>query len=591
MIGNFGETLPGFQFVRLLGKGSFGEVFLATKINTQVQYAIKRYRNRELKDNPLLAAKILDEIKTMQKVDNDHVLKIYEKHDTPQHMFLVLEFCDGGDLSGVMKNLQQVIPESTIKIYFQDLLKGFQALHAHQIIHRDIKTENLLLKAGKIVIGDFGVCKYGVAQTGTVVGNPCTIAPEIRKAQIGNLAKYDFKVDVWSLGVTLYMLLVGRDPWNFYSAFTDRRIPDVITLDWSLNCGQNLPFPSNIPLSDDMKRLLRWMITEEPTKRPTWFELESDRYFNQNNPEPYYGPGGIATTIYRQDPPSPQRISVDSPAPQASPFPHNARGMGSVMSGWGGNVATSGLLVNNNPFATQNVPSMIYIPPEFSKDTAFEYFAHNQRTVMFLSETAQMLETPAQVNDSTVKSLMLGCAACIQTIAFGIVSQTKQLLLSKVQPQGIQTSFGGTAFYDTQLSEGVLQQLEGLAAKELDKTFEFATKIELHYPARLPEKQRIINTIQDCFDGVNEQIFEIAKKVAQALAVEIGKHQHNQQAYKQMKKLLVRIYLCLTHQTSMEFRDKEKNPFNWQTFDEDVKTDFMVEWTWPQIRPFLGVNI
>lgn len=120
---------------------------------------------------------------------------------TPNNFYFVYEFCNGGTLEGVLKK-QKILAESQALEIFKQLLKAFQILNSYNIMHRDIKPDNILFHNGDVKLGDFGFCKNLVNNndmTATMLGSPIYMAPEVLKGE-----PYTSKADIWSLGVVLF---------------------------------------------------------------------------------------------------------------------------------------------------------------------------------------------------------------------------------------------------------------------------------------------------------------------------------------------------------------------------------------------------
>jgi serine/threonine-protein kinase ULK/ATG1 len=127
-------------------------------------------------------------------------------------------------------------------------------------MHRDLKPDNIFFNNGVVKLGDFGFCKSleKANMTKTMLGSPIYMAPEILRGEI-----YSTKADIWSLGVVLYEMLYGFCP------FESTTIPKLI----EVLKETELEFPSKEPVSEETKRLLKKLLTKDPTKRIEWMEL------------------------------------------------------------------------------------------------------------------------------------------------------------------------------------------------------------------------------------------------------------------------------------------------------------------------------
>lgn len=190
-----------------LGKGSYGEVSLARHVSTNVLCALK-----EIKKNPryIQADKVLieNEILAHKSILHPNIIQLYGEIDSKKSKILVLEYADGGTLFSALKQVKS-FPEIKAYTFFSQICAGVQYLHRLNMIHRDIKLENiLLLKDGSVKICDFGWCSTGDTARKTCCGTLDYMAPEILVGK-----KYINKVDVWALGVLLYELIQGSPPF------------------------------------------------------------------------------------------------------------------------------------------------------------------------------------------------------------------------------------------------------------------------------------------------------------------------------------------------------------------------------------------
>ena len=153
-----------------------------------------------------------------------------------------------------------MIPEKEALNIFSQLIDAFQVLNKYNIMHRDLKPDNIFFSNGVVKLGDFGFCKSleKANMTKTMLGSPIYMAPEILRGEI-----YSTKADIWSLGVVLYEMVYGFCP------FESTTIPKLI----EVLKETELEFPPNVVVSDETKRLLRRLLTKDPTKRIEWMEL------------------------------------------------------------------------------------------------------------------------------------------------------------------------------------------------------------------------------------------------------------------------------------------------------------------------------
>ena len=217
-INDISEYLPSkkYKILSKLGSGSFGKVFLAQNKFTKEKVAMKEIKkaNKDL----LSDGEIKDEIDILKSLDHPDIVRIIESFNTKDSYVLVTEYCEGGELYDQVRNQ---LSETQIAVIFKQLLSGLAYLHSHNIVHRDLKLENILIQeieksktTGEdlfnIKIIDFGTARIfdNNKKPQSIVGSSYYIAPEVLNQ------KYGKECDLWSVGVILYMFIVGHAPFD-----------------------------------------------------------------------------------------------------------------------------------------------------------------------------------------------------------------------------------------------------------------------------------------------------------------------------------------------------------------------------------------
>jgi len=204
---------------KILGEGSFGQVFRAVHKATGAIVAVKVVPNQEGDEE---ADKIMGEIDILAKCNSPFIVGYFECFTVPPkarneagEMWIVMEFCDGGSVSDLIEAAggrgSFAMPEEAIRAACAGIVLGLEYLHKKEICHRDIKCGNVLLtNDGHVKLADFGVSAEltnTINKRKTVVGSPFWIAPEVIKE-----AHYDGRADVWSLGITAIEMAEGAPP-------------------------------------------------------------------------------------------------------------------------------------------------------------------------------------------------------------------------------------------------------------------------------------------------------------------------------------------------------------------------------------------
>lgn len=211
-INEYQALVPIDQFLGItqIGKGSFGEVYLVTKQDTQQLYALKVLKKDKILSHNLIRY-ALTERNVLSYIRHPFIVSLQYAFQSSEKLFLVLDYCPGGDLSSQLL-IEKRFTEQRAKIYICEILLALEDLHKRDIIFRDLKPDNIVLdKDGHALLTDFGLSKEGVSDTlaaKSFCGSVAYLAPEMIKRN-----GHGKSIDWYLLGVVLYEMLVGVPPY------------------------------------------------------------------------------------------------------------------------------------------------------------------------------------------------------------------------------------------------------------------------------------------------------------------------------------------------------------------------------------------
>ncbi|XP_030460774.1 phosphoenolpyruvate carboxylase kinase 2 [Syzygium oleosum] len=250
-----------YHLLEELGRGRFGTIYRCFSPAKNAFFACKVIDKSLLSDDPADRACLEHEPKIMSLLSpHPHVVSIVDAFDSPSSLSLVMELCDRRTLFDVVAH-RGSLPEAEACRLVGQLLSAVAHCHRLRVVHRDVKPENVLLdpRGGGLKLADFGSAVWlggeGRAATAEgVVGTPYYVAPEVLLGR-----EYNDKVDVWSVGVILYIMVSGVPP--FYGDSVEEIFEKVVR--------GNLRFPTKHfrGVSADVKDLLRKMICRDVNRR------------------------------------------------------------------------------------------------------------------------------------------------------------------------------------------------------------------------------------------------------------------------------------------------------------------------------------
>ena len=241
-----------FSAIRQLGKGSFGEVYLVKQTASQKYYAMKLLNKKQVFSQNLVKY-ALTEKNVMSVIRHPFIVSLRYAFQTSDKLFMVLEYCPGGDLGKILRN-EKRFTESRARYYLCEVLLALEYLHKNDIIYRDLKPDNVVIdEEGHALLTDFGLSKEGVNNDDmaqSFCGSVAYLAPEMLARRGHNKT-----VDWYLLGVLLYEMVTGSPP--YYDKSKEKLFQNIQTA--------SLCLPSC--LSKELKSLLSKLLVRNPLKR------------------------------------------------------------------------------------------------------------------------------------------------------------------------------------------------------------------------------------------------------------------------------------------------------------------------------------
>ncbi|XP_032352125.1 serine/threonine-protein kinase Nek3 isoform X2 [Camelus ferus] len=250
-----GPSMDGYTVLRVIGEGSFGRALLVHQESSNRMFAMKEIR---LPKSPSDTHNSRKEAVLLAKMKHPNIVAFKESFEAEGHLYIVMEYCDGGDLMQKIKHQKgKLFPEDMILNWFTQMCLGVNHIHKKRVLHRDIKSKNVFLtQNGKVKLGDFGSARLlsnPMAFACTYVGTPYYVPPEIWENM-----PYNNKSDIWSLGCILYELCTLKHPFQANS---------WKSLILKICQGSLSPLPSHYCC--ELQYLIKQMFKKNPSHRPS----------------------------------------------------------------------------------------------------------------------------------------------------------------------------------------------------------------------------------------------------------------------------------------------------------------------------------
>lgn len=256
---------------KFLGKGGFARVYELQNESTGEIFAAKLIP-KESFSKSRVRHKLMSEIKIHKSLCHTNIVQFHRFFETDDNVYILLELCTNQSLSDLLRRRKR-LTELEAQCYLYQILTGINYLHTHRVIHRDIKLGNIFLSDKmEVKIGDLGLAaklEYEGERKRTICGTPNYIAPEI----LDNRSGHSYECDIWSFGVLMYTLLIGKPPFETKDIKTTYR-----------RIKMNLyTFPENIEISPQARSLISSILILEYSNRPTISQIQSHDFFKKNS--------------------------------------------------------------------------------------------------------------------------------------------------------------------------------------------------------------------------------------------------------------------------------------------------------------------
>lgn len=259
-----------------LGEGGFARCFQMKDAFGKI-YAAKTVAKASIK-NEKTKTKLLSEIKIHKSLSHPNIVNFIDCFEDDLNVYILLEICPNQSLMELLKTRKR-ITESEVRFFMVQIVGAIKYLHSKRVIHRDLKLGNIFFDPKmNLKIGDFGlasVLPFNESRKYTICGTPNYIAPEVLG---GKSVGHSFEVDIWALGIMMYALLIGKPPFQ---------AKDVHTIYQRIKKNE-YSFPTDKPISEEAKILIKDLLSLNPLNRPTVYEILSYDWFKGSFPEKTY---------------------------------------------------------------------------------------------------------------------------------------------------------------------------------------------------------------------------------------------------------------------------------------------------------------
>lgn len=278
-----------FTVTKMIGSGAFANVYLATEKATNNKYAVKGFNKHYLESETKGKLSLWNEISILREMKHPNLLKLYEVHETKNSVYLVFDLLEGGELNKLFEQ-KKVLSQPEIVTIMHGLLEGINFMATRGLVHRDLKPSNIMVRTNtnsseldknSVVIVDFGLATSVHSKSFIYkrCGTAGYIAPEIIGAQIVE-EKFTVttKCDVFSLGIIMYVLATGKNPFDKQG----EQIVDQI-IRKNLECKIDFNVPALKYFSSEFIQLMKGMLIANPEIRPSAADCLKSSLFSEDD--------------------------------------------------------------------------------------------------------------------------------------------------------------------------------------------------------------------------------------------------------------------------------------------------------------------
>lgn len=290
------ETVGDYEFnpKDLIGHGAFAVVFQGRHIkNHNLRVAVKSITKKSLAKSQLLLEKEIKILEELTKLHHENVVCLLDCKETSQNVYLVMEYCNGGDLADYLIS-RGTLSEDTIRLFTRQICGAMRALNSKGIIHRDLKPQNILLchdgnkqsptpNEITLKIADFGFARF--LQDGVMAATLCG-SPQFMAVEILLSKPYDGKADLWSIGTILYQCLTGKAPFQ-------AQTPQALRSFYEKNSRLTPKIPPET--SDDLSDLLLKLLQRDPKDRIGFDEFYEHPFLKNPKTRPMPVPSRLSS--------------------------------------------------------------------------------------------------------------------------------------------------------------------------------------------------------------------------------------------------------------------------------------------------------